>query len=94
VIVATSSSQQSQSGQAAEFYYDGARWTLGRTKSDGRSCRPLFMMLRVLPTMSTITIRTPNKGEFIATPLARPEPQVHKGQSSLGPTLRGSTGGA
>ena len=29
VIVATSSSQQSQSGQAAEFYYDGARWTLG-----------------------------------------------------------------
>src|SRR6516165_12134148 len=28
------------------------------------------MMLRVLPTMSIITIRKPNKGEFIATSLA------------------------
>jgi hypothetical protein len=30
----------------------------------------LFMIDRVLPTMSTITIRTPSKGEFIATSLA------------------------
>jgi hypothetical protein len=30
----------------------------------------LFMMVRVLPTRSTMTIRATNKGEFMATSLA------------------------
>jgi len=50
------------------------------------------MIERVLPTMSAMTIMTAIRGEFIATSLAS-EPQVHKGQSSLGLMLPQHTSG-